>query len=119
MITKLDISKLNFQMNWSTATVVISLLISTITLYINNKDLKDKVTDLNKSVSSINSSVETLSVVVSKLQGSQETTNSAIHDFIQSPIGEVKYRVEQLEKTVYGQIPEIKTSKPFTNRMSK
>jgi len=87
----IDFSKLKFEFSWSTAVIVVGLLTSTITLVLQNKGLSSNVKDLKTEVNSLTSTISTL-------KGSQDITNNAINQFMMNPPGELKYRIEALEK---------------------
>lgn len=96
----LDFSKLKFETNWASATTIVTLLVAVITLYMNNSSLKGELDGIKKSNESLNKTVNTLSESVSALKGSQEITSKAISIFMENPTGELKYRIENLEKAV-------------------
>lgn len=114
----LDFSKISFNINWASGSIIVTLLITVITLYTTNKGLQSKVDDLQKSNTTLTSTVNTLSATVNVLKGSQEITNSAISAFMQNPTSELKYRLEQLEQIVQQRLGvNLNTTpqKPFTN----
>lgn len=96
----LDFSKLKFETNWASATTIVTLLVAVITLYMNNSSLKGELVGIKKSNESLSQTVNTLSESVSALKGSQEITSKAIAIFMENPTGELKYRIENLEKVV-------------------
>ena len=96
----LDFSKLKFETNWASATTIVTLLVAVITLYMNNSSLKGELEGIKKSNESLYKTVNTLSESVSALKGSQEVTSKAISIFMENPTGELKYRIENLEKAV-------------------
>lgn len=111
----LNFTKINFQLNWASGVVIVTLLISTITLYLNNVALESKIDSLDKNISKLSECVQQMSKSVSTLQGSQEMTNKAISLFMENPPSEIKYRIEKIEELVFNK-PIPKPTRSFSNR---
>jgi len=116
----IDFSKLKFETNWASATTIVTLLVAVITLYLNNNSLKGELDGIKQSNKSLTQTVSTLSESVSALKGSQEITSKAISIFMENPTGELKYRIENLEKVVEQEtgfkLTEQRPGSPIQNR---
>ena len=93
-----DFSKIQFSVNWASGITIVSLLIYGITMFLTNKSLQSKVESLEKSNSSLSTAVETLGGTVNTLKGSQDVFSNAMQQMMINSPGELKYRIEQLEK---------------------
>ena len=93
-----DFSKIQFSVNWASGITIVSLLVYGITMFLTNKSLQSKVESLEKSNSSLSTAVETLGGTVNTLKGSQDVFSNAMQQMINNSPGELKYRIEQLEK---------------------
>lgn len=116
----IDFSKLKFETNWASATTIVTLLVAVITLYFNNNSLKGELDGIKQSNKSLTQTVSTLSESVSALKGSQEITSKAISIFMENPTGELKYRIENLEKAVEQEtgfkLTQQRPNSPIKNR---
>ena len=117
---KLDFSKIEFRVNWASASTIVTLLVGIITLFMTNQNLKGKVDGLQKSNEALNTTIQTLSATVNTLKGSQDITNNAISLFMNNPPQEIKYRVERLEDRVFGSnAPAMTPPTQFENKKPK
>ena len=112
----IDFEKLKFELNWASGIVIVTLLVSTITLYLNNKSLEDKIDSMDKNITKLSESVQELSKSVNILNGSDRKTSEFIGESVKHPPSEFIYRLDRIEQVVFG-IPVIKPTKAFVNRL--
>ena len=94
----LDFSKIQFSVNWASGITILSLLIYAITMYLTNKSLQSKVESQGITIESQGKTIEALGGTVNTLKGSQDVFSNAMQQIMLNSPGELKYRIEQLEK---------------------
>lgn len=80
---------------WQVATIILSLVISLTYFVIENKQA-------NQTIQELSADNKILTEKVSKLEGHTEGFNHAIQTFMEHPPGLIEYRVDILEKQVFG-----------------
>jgi len=84
---------------WQVATIILSLVVSLTYFVIENKQANETIKELSKS------NIE-LSEKVHKLEGHTDGFNHAIKMFMEHPPGLIEYRVDKLEKKIFGETDE-------------
>jgi hypothetical protein len=92
-LVNIDFNKLKLEFGWQSIVIIFGLLTTTITFVVKNNQLNESLKSLKEDVKSLNTTVMTL-------KGSQDITNSAINQMMQYPAGELRYRIESLEKAL-------------------
>jgi hypothetical protein len=111
----IDFSKIKLEFSWSSIVIIVGLLTTCITFVVKNNGLTDNIKSLKDDVKTLNTTVLTL-------KGSQDITNNAITQFMQFPPGEMRYRIEALEKALrYADVvvPDAEANIPFKNAKPK
>ena len=80
---------------WHIGTIILSLVVSLTYFVIENKQA-------NETISNLSETNKVLTEKVNRLEGQVDGFNHAIKTFMEHPPGLVEYRVEQLEKKVFG-----------------
>ena len=110
----LDFSNIQFKVNWASGLTLVSLLVYAITMYLDNKGLQGEIDGLKDNNKSLSSTVKALSETVNVLKGSQDVFSNAVQQMIVNSPGELKYRIDQLEKKV-GINSDNKPTSEFVN----
>lgn len=88
----LDYKNWTFKLNWSSATVLVSLMVGCLYLYNENKIFKSKLEEIPLLKETIN----TLSISVSGLKSSNETFNNVIHSFMLNPPSSLQKQIDEI-----------------------
>ena len=89
----IDLDKL--KQSWEYISIVLALVVALTYFVIENKQA-------NKTIEELSNSNKSLTEKVQKLEGHTEGVDHAIQLFMENPPGLIKYRVEVLEKKVFG-----------------
>lgn len=104
----LDYKNWTFKLNWSSGTVLVSLITGCLYLYNENKTLKSQLEDIPLLKETIN----TLNNSVSGLKSSNETFNNVIQSFMLNPPSSLQRQIDDIRIDInkYHNISNINTN---------